>query len=359
MPLFMDFHQFDHITLEDVKMSLIRNEAMLENYGVKYHQFWVNEDTGTVFCLIEGPDKATCEKVYPLLTYKQIVFSLNEVEPGFFKNMKGVNPFIIRDQIEEQHRIPDLGNRYILSLSLWLNSPHSNYSTPIPSWAIEVIKEIMEENESKASYDYKTEDFLAQFKEGNQAFSSALKIQSQLIEFNKHALQPVSFKIGLCDSKTETSNYLKPAIQYAQCLSRIANNEQILVSSPMAKQIQYGAQGDSSSIKIISPAEESFILKVCKTSDLNLSDQNFTISKLCKYIGISRPQLYRKITAITGRSPIIFLRDLRLEKARGLLMKKTENIAQVAMEVGYSSPSYFTKCFSEKFGYKPSYLLAH
>ncbi|WP_186757106.1 nickel-binding protein [Echinicola salinicaeni] len=361
MPLFMDFHQFEHITLEDVKNSLIHDETKLKYYGVKFHQFWVNEETASVYCLIEGPDIATCEKANPL-HHHQISFSIDEVEAGFFKNMWGVQAFLQDDQIENK-KLPDYENRFILSINLWpvpsFDLAHPNNSIPPTSWARRIINEIFAKKECKVLNGYKTENILAQFKDADQAFSGALEIQSRLGQDNLNAIKPICFKMGLHTEQIEKGNYLGPAIQYAQCLSRIANNNQLMVSSSIIDQISSYNNTDPSSIKTISPAEEAFISKVCLTSEQNLSNQNFTISTLCKYIGISRPQLYRKITSITGRSPIIFLRDLRLEKARKLLLQKTENIAQIAMEVGYSSPSYFTKCFFEKFGYKPSYILAH
>jgi hypothetical protein len=58
MPLFMDFHKIENITLDAVRMAHSADEAIQDRYGVKYHQFWVNEEAGSVFCLVEGPDAA-------------------------------------------------------------------------------------------------------------------------------------------------------------------------------------------------------------------------------------------------------------------------------------------------------------
>jgi AraC-like DNA-binding protein len=73
---------------------------------------------------------------------------------------------------------------------------------------------------------------------------------------------------------------------------------------------------------------------------------------------MSRPQFYRRITSITGKTPSEFLRSVRLEKALIMLRNKTGNVTQVALEVGYGNPSYFAKCFSEKFGCLPSEVQA-
>ncbi|WP_410267563.1 helix-turn-helix domain-containing protein [Cyclobacterium sp.] len=73
-------------------------------------------------------------------------------------------------------------------------------------------------------------------------------------------------------------------------------------------------------------------------------------------MGISKPQLYRKISALTGRSPVSFICDIRLQKALSLLKENKYNISEIALEVGYNNPSYFSKCFNEKYGVNPSQI---
>ena len=68
---------------------------------------------------------------------------------------------------------------------------------------------------------------------------------------------------------------------------------------------------------------------------------------------MSKSQLYRKVTSLTGFSPNDLLNEYRLEKAKELLTKKKHNVSEVAFVTGFSSPSYFTKCFKNKFGLLP------
>jgi AraC-like DNA-binding protein len=114
----------------------------------------------------------------------------------------------------------------------------------------------------------------------------------------------------------------------------------------------------SSIIKYLDPTDEEFVTDLLDITDQNLSNNSFSIESICKDIGISRPQLYRKITSLTGRAPNDFLRDIRMEKALTLLKQKAGNISQVALEVGYNNPSYFAKCFADKFGCTPSGISA-
>jgi AraC-like DNA-binding protein len=69
-------------------------------------------------------------------------------------------------------------------------------------------------------------------------------------------------------------------------------------------------------------------------------------------------QLYRKVKALTGQSPVELLRSARLQKGRLLLETTDKNISEVAYEVCFTAPSYFTKCFKDEFGISPSDLEA-
>ena len=72
--------------------------------------------------------------------------------------------------------------------------------------------------------------------------------------------------------------------------------------------------------------------------------------------GLSRVQLYRKMKALTGQSPVELLRTARLQKGRELLQTTGKNVSEIAYEVGFTAPSYFTKCFKDEFGISPSDL---
>ena len=74
-------------------------------------------------------------------------------------------------------------------------------------------------------------------------------------------------------------------------------------------------------------------------------------------MGMSRVQLYRKLKSLTNSSPKELLRRLRLKKAASLLAASDMTVAEIAYEVGFSSPSYFTKCYKEQFGESPTDFL--
>ena len=102
--------------------------------------------------------------------------------------------------------------------------------------------------------------------------------------------------------------------------------------------------------------EDTFLLKFRDYIEKNMADSDLSVETIGAELGLSRVQLYRKIKALTGQSPVELLRTARLQKGRELLQTTDKTISEVAYEVGFTAPSYFTKCFKDEFGISPSDL---
>lgn len=99
--------------------------------------------------------------------------------------------------------------------------------------------------------------------------------------------------------------------------------------------------------------DKQFLNQLHAIIQKNLSDSEFGVEDIGKGIGLSRVQLYRKVKAMTGSSVVDLLRKARLAKAKRLLESRSMSVSEVAYEVGFSAPSYFTKCFKEEYGMLP------
>jgi signal transduction histidine kinase/DNA-binding response OmpR family regulator len=104
----------------------------------------------------------------------------------------------------------------------------------------------------------------------------------------------------------------------------------------------------------VSTIDKEFIKELKEVIEKNLSDPEFNVDDLGKKLYMSRTSIYRKIHALTGKPPSEFIRSYRLKRAAQLLKDKGGSVTEVAFEVGFSSRSYFTKCFKEKFQQLPS-----
>jgi AraC-like DNA-binding protein len=88
----------------------------------------------------------------------------------------------------------------------------------------------------------------------------------------------------------------------------------------------------------------------------NINDEKLNVENLAGELLLSRSKLYRKIKALTGDTANEFIRKIRLEKAKQLIETTEYTISEVCYKVGFSSPSYFTKCFKDYFGFLPTEL---
>lgn len=102
------------------------------------------------------------------------------------------------------------------------------------------------------------------------------------------------------------------------------------------------------------PAEQLFLKKAREIIEENLDDNRYAVPDLCKALGMSRTQLHRKLTSLTGHSANHYIRLIRLEKAKLLLRNDSANIAEISYSTGFSTPEYFSRIFRKETGMTPS-----
>ena len=120
---------------------------------------------------------------------------------------------------------------------------------------------------------------------------------------------------------------------------------------------QFFGDGQTLAKEDVCDMDKNFVEKFKSLLDAKLGDSNLNVEDLGKDMGLSRVQLYRKIKSLTNYSPNELLRIARLKKAASLLASSDMTVAEIGYEVGFSSPSYFTKCYKEQFGESPTDFL--
>lgn len=100
--------------------------------------------------------------------------------------------------------------------------------------------------------------------------------------------------------------------------------------------------------------DKKFLDRMNTIIDHNLADQEFDVDAFAMAMGYKRTVFYQKVNAITGKTPNEYLRDARLKKAAELLLDDRLNVAEVAYQIGFTDPSYFSKCFKTYYGVTPS-----
>lgn len=104
----------------------------------------------------------------------------------------------------------------------------------------------------------------------------------------------------------------------------------------------------------ITPLDEKFIQNAVKCVEDNVSKADFSVEDMSRELGISRAHLYKKIIALTGKSPLEFIRTIRLQQAAQLLEKSQLTVAEIAYQVGFNNPKYFARYFKEQYHVLPS-----
>jgi signal transduction histidine kinase/ligand-binding sensor domain-containing protein/CheY-like chemotaxis protein/AraC-like DNA-binding protein len=107
-------------------------------------------------------------------------------------------------------------------------------------------------------------------------------------------------------------------------------------------------------VKNLRSIDEKFINKVIKVIEEHISDEAFNIEEFADQIGMSRVQLHRKLKALAGKSASLYIRSVRLAKAKKMIEEEKGNVSEIAYSVGFSSPEYFSRCFKDTYGYPPS-----
>lgn len=108
----------------------------------------------------------------------------------------------------------------------------------------------------------------------------------------------------------------------------------------------------------VTPLDEQFIKDALAIVEANISNADFSVEDFSRAMHMSRVALYKKLLSITGRPPLEFIRSIRLKRAAQLLSKAQLSVSEVAYEVGFNNPKYFTRYFKEEFKVLPSQYAA-
>ncbi|MDG3583449.1 hybrid sensor histidine kinase/response regulator transcription factor [Galbibacter pacificus] len=129
---------------------------------------------------------------------------------------------------------------------------------------------------------------------------------------------------------------------------------QLITSRQLIFNKYFSAISDVPSNVNTTSLDKEFIQKALNYINKNISEPDINVESLASHLNLSRSQVYRKLKALTGQTANEFIRNIRLHKAKALIQAGNNNISEVSYAVGFSSSSYFTKCFKACFGMLPT-----
>jgi AraC-like DNA-binding protein len=348
----MDLHKASDYdikpTIEEIKKNHIADLKTQEKYGVKFIQYWVNEDAGLVFCLMEGPDKESCIATHQE-AHGNIGCNVIELKGGDYHAFLGNGKPNKFDIVENQDGSFDTARRTILMADIiTLNN------SPLP---FKVFEDVVL-NFGGRQAGYKSARMVAVFDTSSQALQCAQEITIDLRDAKKN---DVEIRMGLHAGEpvTNRAGLFEETLQVTDWLCDLPENRQICVSTTVKEAAKGVLLQDPKEplFRVVTPSDEMFIAKFMKAIEPGLCGELLTVENLSSTLATSRAQLYRKVMGLTGHSPNNFIQEMRLRKSLRLVMQKYGNVAEIAFASGFNNPSYFTKSFQKRFGSLPMQML--
>jgi len=362
----MDRHIVPGITLADATEAHNLDVAIQDDYDCKAITFWLDEERGCAFCLIEAPNQEAVKELHNdahgLIPHEIVEVEENLVmaflgrisDPKSESGLSTGSDAIFYDTAYRAIMVAHLfeaaliPSKYGKIRGQELFSIHSN----IIGAAI---------NRHNGREVCQTGDgYMASFASVEESVNCAVEIQKEFEKNDSKLDENLKVAIGVSsgDPVAGKDELFGEAIQLAKRLCYLSTGrKKILLSSEVME--KFGVNrlrilSQSIEVESLSPDEENFLNKLMNITEKTWDQPEFTLDNFCVRIGLSRSQLYRNITALTGQSFVDFIKDFRLKRALKLIEKDQDNITQAAFGSGLNNPSYFSKCFKERFGMLPS-----
>lgn len=361
MPIYMDRHDVSEIvTAENVAQLHQADLKIQDKFGCRGLTYWFDEKRRTAFCLIEAPDIKAVHKMHKQ-AHGQVPNKIIEVNKGIVESFLGRIEDPEKSQNTELNIINDPAFRTIMVISLKRSTLLQTDPSLLKSFLHNLNDAILEllKNHGGTTVKQTKHNYLVSFKSISNAVRAAQEIRLLFKNFKKECTDNNLFiKIGLSAGVpvTEKKLFFEDSIKLAERLCEFIKGN-IIVSSEVEE--LYNSENPVSlselgNIVSLSLSDENFLTLLMDYTESEWSNINLKVDDFNKPVRCSKSQLYRKMMALTGKSPNTFVRDYRLNEALQLLNKNSGNISEIAFETGFSSPSYFSKCFQKRFGFIPS-----
>jgi AraC-like DNA-binding protein len=362
MPIYMDRHDVSEtVTAENVARLHQEDLKVQDKFGCRGLTYWYDDKRKTAFCLIEADNVSQIIEMHNHAhgeTPNQII----EVDTGVVESFLGRIEDPVKAKGTELNIIDDSAFRIIMVINLkpstplkynaQYNSLLENYRSIIVNVLIGFHGKIAKQNES---------NFLVSFRSVSCAVQAAFKIRVLLEESSANSKDQPCLKIGLSAGVpvTKKKSIFEDVIKLAERMCKVVK-EEIIISSEVKELYDNENRKvliEEEGVRCLTREDEAFLNLLMEFIESNWSRIDLKVEDLNKSIGYSKSQLYRKMILITGKSPNTLLNEYRLNEAFELLNKNTNNVSQIAYDTGFTSPSYFSKCFQKQYGHLPSQFL--
>ncbi len=360
MPIYMDSHIVPGVEAKHAAEAHKKDLGIQNQFGCRNMTYWIDEDRGRVFCLIDAPNEEAVREMHKHshgLVPHEIIPVNGRVVEAFLGRIADPEPYFDTDR-PGLKIFNDPAFRVILVIKtkdagLLHHYLGADRAKQLFSLYYETVREQIQKYEG-SEVEAKGEAFVVSFASVSMgvecaiAILKALHVAAELIDLRMglHAGLPID----------QSKKLFGKTVELARFLCTIGFEKPIVMSSMVSDLNKPDIQKNGTLIDIIkrlkATSEKSLGLFL-EILDGNWQNPEFGIDDFCQKLSISKSQLYRKCKGITGKSPNALLREYRLLKSLELLGKEGRNVSQTTFDAGFNSPSYFIKCFQQRFGLLP------
>lgn len=353
MPIYMDRHDVAEEVSAEIVARLHQEDLKIQHkYGCKGLTYWYDDQRKTAFCLVEAPNKEAIVEMHSK-AHGEVPNTIIEVDGAIVESFLGRIEDPKKSQKKELNIINDPAFRVIMVLKIsqggCLKAPSGEL--------LQELKEVLDHYSGRL-VKYNGTYFLVSYYSTSNAVNAALAIR-KFVTRTAYPNLKIHIGIGAGVPVTKEPGLFEETIHIAEGLCSIANKYIVVTSEvkDLYESENLNVNIDSKQVIALTLSDEYFWSYLNRFIKKEWKNPNLNIASICKELGFSTSQLYRKITAISGKSTNTFLQDYRLEKAMELLQRKELNISEIAIETSFNSAAYFAKCFRKKFGISPSEYL--
>lgn len=362
MPIYMDRHIVPGIEAKHAAEAHREDLKIQDAYGCRCMTYWVDEERGSAFCLIDAPNKEAVkmmhDQAHGLMPHEILKVNSNIVE-AFLGRIS--DPSDTSTLSENLKVFNDPAFRIILvaettNIRLLQHEMGKDKANRLIALFNEIMRKELSAHEGR-EVELKGYDFVISFVSVSQAVACALAIQKGMHVAGELINLRMGINAGLPVEKSK--ELFGDTIKMAKYLSTFANENQIVLASIIKETYKNDGQQSiayNNQFKWVGPKDEIFLCSLMDFLYENWMNPDLTVTDFCAALSMSKSKLYRRCTKLSGMSLNELIREYRLRKSLRLLITD-RNISQTTFDCGFGSPSYFTKCFQQRFGLNPmSYL---
>jgi len=368
MPIYMDRHDISGATAKDVALVHQEDLKIQERFGCRGLTYWFDAERGTAFCLIDAPNENAVKEMHDQahgMVPHQIIEVKSDVVESFLGRIE--DPMATENTDDSELLIiNDPAFRIIMAIELQdsvliKHRVKKSLAKQIHKAYRELVNVTLIEFKGRR-VEHVKDGFLVSFTSISNVIGAAVEIQSGLKKLSATLNIQLLVKIGISAGipVTENEAFFGDTIQRARQLCEIAQRGQTLISSSVTEYLRnddVDLLNKKDTIKILNAAEDEFLEQLGKAAITLWNNPEFTIELFNTKMGLSKSQLYRKTISLTALSPNDFMKEYRLKMSLKHLAESKGNVSETAYDSGFSSPSYFTKCFQKRYGISPSDFL--